>query len=376
MSATAPTPPSAGKAPTLEEFVTLHSSQLEAMKIPKLLWKVVHRKLFAPKFIHDEDLFELEHLESGGYQLKAKKALRKNGDIYIIPHAAEGTDQSLFDLLKSAPPLTQYLAEMVDLDLITVTPEDQAEKRKELIEKTKLMISTAKEQKNSRLDGIDEEMIATVMEQAEVTRARAEDALIESSGDLVAAIADCLMTPEYKALEQNMNKNLFSQQAQMKGEDVDFQDSYRREQEYKNLQEESAKAEALLSQLEALDLQEKTRAPQNETEKYLQRVAHLYQALFKNHFVGVYYSMKPRPDGAEPTPISPDEVVKNFYVMENMGSAIVGSKEPNVSLECLICLSSGNTSWTVMWPTRDIKAGDVIYRGALVPVPCPLDFKW
>lgn len=364
------------KPPTLEQFVELHQSQLEAMKLPKLLWKVLHRKLFAPKLISDEDLFELEHLESGGYQLKAKKAIRKSGDVYVVPHAAEGSDESLFHLLKAAPPLTEYLATIVDLDSITIAPSEAAAKRKELIAKTKSMINTAKAQKNAKLDGIDDEMIETVMDQAEVDRSRAESALIESGGDVIGAIADCLMTPEHKALEENMNKNLFSQQTQMKGQDVDFQESLRREEEYKSLQTESEKAAALLVQLEQLDLQESTRQPETEAEKVFQRCAHLYQALFQNHFVGCYYSMKPRAEGSTNTgAISPDEVTKTYYVMEAMGSAIMGDAEPNTNLECLLCLSSGNTSWTVMWPTRDIKAGDVITRGALVPVPCPLQFK-
>eukprot|EP00461_Guttulinopsis_vulgaris_P007141 UN07189 len=117
--------------PTLEEFVNVHKDQLESLKIPKLLWKVIHRKLFAPKLIQDEDVFELDHLPEGGYQLKAKKALRRNGDVYIIPHACEGDDISLYNLFKVAPGLVEYLAEMIDLDKIKIDPNEEMKQLKE-----------------------------------------------------------------------------------------------------------------------------------------------------------------------------------------------------------------------------------------------------
>lgn len=360
--------------PTLEDFIALHKDQLEAMKLPKVLWKVLHRKLFAPKFIQEEDVFELVHLESGGYNLKAKKPLRKNGDLYIIPHCAEGDDLSLYNLFKVAPQLVEYLAEMVDLDATTLSGIEDLKKLKE---KAELIIKKVDEAKKERLDGVDDDMIEMVMEQAEVDRMRAEQALMEFRGDVVAAIADCLMTPQHKALEANMNKNLFSGQKNVQGQTFEYDKYEQEEQALQIAHKEYDKTKELIATLEE-QIKNKTYEPTSPEQKQLQRVAHLYQALFKNHFVNVYYSMRPR---AEDSPfhgkgVQPEEIIKTYYIMETMGSAIIGDQNPNAMLECFICMSSGNSSWSVLVPARDIKAGEVITRTPIRAIPCPLEFKW
>lgn len=389
--------------PTLQEFVDLHKSQLENLKIPKILWKVLHKKLFAPKLIEDEELFEITPIPSGGFQLKAKTNIRRWADLWVIPHIAAGDGESLYKLLRISPDITQYLWDMIGMDNLIERSKEAKEDLAKRLRIRKQELEKLREEKQKVTD-LDNEAIEMVMEQADVTRERAVQALAESQGDLVQAIAECMLTPEFKEIEAHINKSLYGQHQNLDGEEGE---TYFKSAIERKKAKDDAKAKAAAETGESTDDVPETNAgieltgqetqdikkideflEQYEKEKTtietltdeakeLQRVITLYHALFDNHYVNFYLSMLPRgPDSKFTGPIQPEEIIKTYYIMDKSGSAVTFNQDPNVKLEHFICLSSGNSSWSIMYAEKDIKAGDIIYRPFITPVPCPIKFEW
>ena len=343
--------PNDEKFHSLENFNQLHSSQFDNMKLPAFLRKITHKKLYAPKFITDEELFDIAPSDTAGFKVTAKTNLRRWADVWIVPHIVTGTADELYKQIKEDKDLCERLWVMMDLDRCIDTEENTKEQQQEAKKEAEVPIPAgAKPTIKYEADAV---MVEVVMAEADVSRERAIAALENTGNDLVAAITECNLHPDFVAAHDAMNKRLFVQC----GDLSNVEDKVHEKDVAKAVEAEAAPAK---------------KAPETEEEKYIQRVNTVYKALFQLQYVGMYMTMRPRgPDSPFTGPPHPEEIIKTYYVPHELGACVGFSDAPNVKLASFVCITTGNMGWSLLWADKDLKAGDVLTRAVPNKIPCP-----
>jgi chemotaxis protein histidine kinase CheA len=342
---------------SLENFVKLHASQFDNMKLPAFLRKITHKKIYAPKFINQEDIFELTPSSVGGYLVKPTTNVRRWADVWVVPHILSGTAEEFYKQIKDDKELLERLWAMMDLDKLIVPDEETPKKEAPAAAPAPAAIP-AGAQPTVKHDA-DPFMIEVVMEEAEVTRERAIAALENTGNDLIASITECTMHPELQAANDEMNKRLFVQ--------------------YGNLDEVEDKKKTETATVEEIVETEAApadgkKAPETEEEKHLQRVNTAFKALFQLNYVGMYMTMRPRgPDSPFSGPPHPEEIIKTYYVPHELGASVGFSNEPNCKMAHFVGITTGNMGWTLLWADKNIEAGEALTRAPITPIPCPFN---
>lgn len=332
----------AGPFHSWENFLNLHKTQFEAMKLPKYLWKNVHKKLYSQHFIEKENAFEVKHLGEGSFDLRATVPQRKWGDVFIIPHIFVGTKANIIKQLRENKEIVDRLWKLMDLDALVIQ-EKPVEKKASAIESVSVP-------PNARpapvFQPADPDMIDMIVEQTGCSKERAAQALEVAQNDLVEALNNCESHPELREMEESVNQFLGGK--------------YGNVEVPTGASTESSTAAS-------------TETPVlTEEEKYEQRIHTVYSAMFSLNYVSAYMVMEPRALNSKITgPPRPEEIVMRYFVMDEFGSAIQFSKTPNVIVHPFVCLTHNNAGYTLMWAEENIAAGQSLLRPPVAKVPMP-----
>lgn len=196
---------------------------------------------------------------------------------------------------------------------------------------------------------IDESMLDVIISATGVDLAKARKALVDAKGDLIEAIQLCSERTEIDELSDKLDKQLSDlyQGANIK--------------DPKTLGGEEKKEEGGEAVAAAAG-----KAPETEEEKFEQKVCTVYEAMFKHKYAQQYMLMKPREEGSKFTgPIQEEEIIKVQYVMDEYGSAIRFSPEPNGLLFHFVCLTLDHTAFSLFWFNKDCKPSELVTRPIL-----------
>ncbi|KAI9309619.1 tubulin-tyrosine ligase family-domain-containing protein, partial [Cunninghamella echinulata] len=295
-----------------ESFVTVHQYQLAS--IPQELWQPLFMKL-GEDYLDAGTSMELHYgdpLEGYSLHLKSDKSLEKHSDIFLIDHAWTTTPETAKKELKENLNLLERLENLMDIE-------------KEEFEE---------DQSDTEIEHVDE-IIKMVAEQANVSYDQAKVALAEENYEIVNAIANLTIDPEFKKKaeelqEQVMGQLIASGKAQEKEEKVNKEKEDRRNQ---------------------------------WMERRIQKV---YDTMWSYIQIYSYTILKTDGQSAAQTAL---------YINDEVGSALChDSENPNVKCFPFIFSrgSTGMIPYNVLFPIQNIQPGELI-KCDLLPQKLKLD---
>eukprot|EP00455_Lapot_gusevi_P036465 TRINITY_DN4059_c0_g1_i11.p1 TRINITY_DN4059_c0_g1~~TRINITY_DN4059_c0_g1_i11.p1 ORF type:complete len:856 (+),score=223.63 TRINITY_DN4059_c0_g1_i11:130-2568(+) len=130
-----------------QQFIQMHRSQFEAMKLPSTLWKSVYFKLVQQIF-DAGNVFSLMFDPNHGFRVVAKEDLNASEDVWLVDHAWTTKPELAKQQLQQFPPLVDRLYSMMALDggesvLGQPQSEEEAEAADTLVEQTGVSRFTA-----------------------------------------------------------------------------------------------------------------------------------------------------------------------------------------------------------------------------------------
>ncbi|KAI8080071.1 uncharacterized protein BX664DRAFT_208269 [Halteromyces radiatus] len=289
-----------------ESFVAVHQYQLGA--IPEELWQPLFMKL-GEDYLDAGSVMELHYGEPlEGYSLHLKSdstGLDKHSDIYLIDHAWTTTPETARKELRENEALLERLENMMDVE---------------------------KEEGWVDEDESDEEMehnhdiISMVAEQANVSFEKAKQALIDENYEVVNAIANLTIDPEFQKKADELQDQVLGQ---------------------------------LIASGKAQEKEDKVKIEKEEKKKqWIQdwmerRVSRVYNKMWS--FIQTYSYTVLKTDGQSAAQTA-------LYVNDEVGSAICHSTEPNMMCVPFIFSrgASGMIPYSILFPIRSIKPGDLI----------------
>ncbi|ORX57496.1 hypothetical protein DM01DRAFT_1334112 [Hesseltinella vesiculosa] len=291
-------------ASAFESFVAVHQYQLAS--IPEELWQPLFMKL-GEDYLDAGSVMEL-HLGDpvDGYSLHVKQdaALEKHSDIFLIDHAWTTSVETAKKELEDNPTLLERVENLMNIEKEAWVDEDASDSEIEH----------------------DDEIIRLVADQANVSYEQAKAALVDENYEVVNAITNLTLDPEFKkqadALqEQVMGQLIASGKAQEKEEKVN------KEKEERN--------------------------QQRRKEWNRRRIDNVYHRMWS--FVQTYSYAVLQTDGQSETKTA-------LYVNDEVGSALCHSSKPN-----MVCVpfifsrgASGVIPYSVLFPLTAMAAGDLV----------------
>ncbi|KAI8332804.1 tubulin-tyrosine ligase family-domain-containing protein [Chlamydoabsidia padenii] len=294
-------------ASAFESFVAVHQYQLKS--IPEDLWQPLFMKL-GEDYLDAGSTMELHHGDPlPGYSLHLKNdgsCLEKHSDIYLIDHAWTTTPETAKQQLKDN---TINLLERLE-NLMGIEPEEGW---------------VDEDDEDEQVDH-DDAIISMVAEQANVSYEKAKQALVEENYEVVNAIANLTIDPEFKkqadALQdQVLGQLIASGKAQEKEDTV-------------NKEKEEKKERWIADWMD-------------------RRVNKVYDTMWS--FIQTYSYTVLKTDGQSAAQTA-------LYINDEVGSAISHSPRPN--MVCIPFIFSRGASamipYSVLFPIRTIQPGELI----------------
>ncbi|KAL0091012.1 tubulin-tyrosine ligase family-domain-containing protein [Phycomyces blakesleeanus] len=284
-----------------EGFVAVHKYQLAS--IPEELWQPLFMKL-GEDYLDAGNFVELHQGDIvPGYSVHTKKdvTLKKHSDIFLIDHAWTTTPKEAKQQLRDNETLLDRMESIMDIEKEELADDEEEDEVEH-----------------------DDEVVKMVAEQADVSYGEAKKALEEENYEVLNAIMKLTMDEEHKKeadrlQEQVINQILASGRPQEKEEE-----------------ERKEKEEAHKKRLEEL-LERRVERVYCQMWSYLQT-----------------YSFSVLQQDGEP------KAQTAWYACDEVGSALCHSSDPSVVCVPFIFSrgASGMIPYSVMFPIKDIKAGE------------------
>ncbi|KAI9251244.1 tubulin-tyrosine ligase family-domain-containing protein [Sporodiniella umbellata] len=285
-----------------DSFATVHQYQLAA--IPKELWETLFMKL-GEDYLDAGEFFELHYgdpLSSYSLHLKADTSLEKYGNIFLIDHAWTTSPENARKELVQNVGLLDRLENLMDIE----KPELIFEEEEEEIKPT-------------------DQWIQLVASQANVSEARAKEALEAEGNEVVNAIMRLTMSEDFKKESDRLQDQVMGQVLA------------------------SGKAEAKEKQEE----KEKAEKRQKVEKEWIEgRAEVVYQKMWP--FIQTYSYSILQQDGQPTTQTA-------WYISDEVGSALCHSSTPNLACMPFIFSrgASGMIPYSVFFPIQAIAAGEI-----------------
>ncbi|KAI8145820.1 tubulin-tyrosine ligase family-domain-containing protein [Fennellomyces sp. T-0311] len=286
-----------------EAFVTVHQYQLAA--IPEDLWLPLFMKL-GEDYLDAGNYVELHYgdpLEGYSLHVKGDQSLSKHGEIFLVDHAWTTQPDSAHKELENNPNLLERLENLMDIE----KEEFQEESDEEELEH-------------------DAEAIDTVAKQANVSHEVARQALEAEKYEVVNAIMRLTIDEDFKRESERLQDQVLGQLiASGKAQEKEEKENKEKEERRKKRHAEWVK----------------------------NRVDNVCDKMWS--YLQTYSYSILKQDGQPETQTA-------WYVNDEVGSALCHSVDPNV-----ICVpfifsrgASGMIPYTVMFPIKDIAAGEIM----------------
>ncbi|KAI9497822.1 tubulin-tyrosine ligase family-domain-containing protein [Zychaea mexicana] len=288
-----------------DAFVTVHQYQLAA--IPKDLWLPLFMKL-GEDYLDAGNHVELHYgdpLEGYSLHVKADQTLKKHSEIFLVDHAWTTQPDNAHKELAENTNLLSRLENLMDIESEEFQEEEDSDE--EELEH-------------------DEDAIKTVAEQANVSRETAREALVTEKYEVVNAIMRLTLDEDFKKESERLQDQVLGQLI-ASGKAQEKEDKVNKEKEERR----------------------KTRHAQWLKER-VDRVCDKMWSYLQTYSYSVL-----KQDGQPETQTA-------WYINDEVGSALSHSSDPNI-----LCLpfifsrgASGMIPYTVMFPIKDIAAGEVM----------------
>ncbi|KAI8074720.1 tubulin-tyrosine ligase family-domain-containing protein [Gongronella butleri] len=287
-----------------ESFVAVHQYQLAS--IPEDLWQPLFMKL-GEDYLDAGSVMELHQGDPvDGYSLHIKQgaSLEKYSDIFLVDHAWTTSAEMAKKELRENPALLDRVENLINVEKEEWVDDNDSDSDVEH----------------------DDEVIRMVAEQANVSYDKAKAALEEENYEVLNAITNLTLDPEFKkqsdALqEQVMGQLIASGKAQEKEEKV-------------NKEKEELKQKRL-------------------AEWMTRRIDTVYEHMWS--YVQSYSYAVLQTDGQSATKTA-------LYINDEVGSALCHSSTPNMACVPFIFSrgATGMIPYSVMFPLESIKEGELV----------------
>jgi hypothetical protein len=305
----------------------MHKSQFVAMKLPPNLWNLVYAKFLAERFDALESM-QVELVEEEGFRVVSTQNLDAGKDVWILDHLWTTTLKTGLEQLRTIEGLVDRLWTLADMDRrLKEEREEAIHERNEAATLAAAAATTSGAGAGGAASAspeveLDEGILATIMSEGHVSRARAIEAYKANKGDLINSIT-WLAGPSED--EVRMNRQVEEMVAAQGGAGSISPDK-----------------EAGLP-------------PDPDTLSDEEKIPILWEGLFKYGLVGSYFTTLAT--DVTQASLKPEDVQTTIYVNDEIGSAVGQANDANNAnaIQAPLCVVTlGGVGFSLMWMTKDV----------------------